>query len=121
MRCEAVDVFALHHDGLPTTFFNKPVLTCLQGSGVFLYLDATVSPRAVIELPVFARDGYTCASIPNAGTVVLVDGIASEISPAPAVTGPTLALSGCMVTTRNILNLRMTRGPYWRHHSYDPV
>jgi hypothetical protein len=110
---QAVDVFALRHDGSSTAFFNNTISVCLQGKGVFLYLDATVSPRSVIPLPVFVQNGYTCASVPNAGTVVLVNGTASVVNSAPEVaipTGPTISLANCMVTTRNILNLRTGPG-----------
>ena len=69
---QAVDVFALHPDGTSTAAFNNNITVCLLGSGVFLFLDATASPRPVIELPAVLRNGYTCASLPHAGTVVLV-------------------------------------------------
>jgi VCBS repeat-containing protein len=106
---QAVDVFALYHDGSSTALFNNPITVCLRGEGAFLYLDATVSPRSMVELPVFMQSGYTCASVPNAGTVVLVGGAASVVNPAPSSpdsTGPVTPLSDCMVTTRHILNLR---------------
>jgi hypothetical protein len=41
-------------------------------TGALLHLDATVAPRVAVELPTWASEGYTCATIPNAGTVVLV-------------------------------------------------
>jgi hypothetical protein len=103
---QAVDVFALYQNGTSTPFFNNAISVCLQGEGVLLYLDATVSPRTVVELPVFMRDGYTCTSVPNAGTVVLVSGSASVTGVVPANTGFTTSLAGCMVTTNHILNLR---------------
>jgi hypothetical protein len=102
---QAVDVFALLHDGSPTAVFNHPVTVCLRGSGALLYLDATVAPRTVAELPVFAQPGYTCGFVPNAGTVVLVDGSPTLINPVPSA-GTITALSDCMVTTLDIVNLR---------------
>ena len=63
-----------------------------------------MSPRTVVELPAFAQSGYTCGSIPNAGTVVLVGGSPSVT--APAASAGSTALSGCMVTTNYLLNLR---------------
>ncbi|MBN1201647.1 MAG: hypothetical protein JXJ20_07310, partial [Anaerolineae bacterium] len=69
---QAVDVFGLLHDGTPEPFFNYSVTVCLQGVGRFVYLDATQSPRVPQWLPSEVVNGYTCATIPNAGTVVLV-------------------------------------------------
>jgi hypothetical protein len=122
---QAVDVFALYHDGSPTAFFNNSVSVCLQGTGAFLYLDATVAPRSVVSLPVVIQANYTCASIPNAGTVVLVYGTPSSVLPAPEAsvsTGPSVSLSDCTVTTRAILNLREqpdTSGALIRMIPYD--
>ncbi|HEX3052504.1 MAG TPA: SH3 domain-containing protein, partial [Aggregatilineaceae bacterium] len=102
---QAVDVFGLTHNGYGVSEFNQPVNICLQGTGAFIYLDATTIPRTVHELPVSLQGGYTCAAIPDAGTVVLVQGT-------PAVTTPTIpnasssTLSDCMVTTQAIMNLR---------------
>ncbi len=67
----AVDIFGMS-GGLGVAVFNNPVNVCLQGSGRFLYLDATQAPRTVSQLPAVSAGGYTCANIPNAGTVVLV-------------------------------------------------
>jgi hypothetical protein len=36
------------------------------------YRDATNAPHVTVPLAVSSNNGYTCASIPNAGTVVLV-------------------------------------------------
>ena len=69
---QAVDVFGMSHTGVSVTGFNSSVKTCLQGNGRFFYLDATTQPRALSQLPTTAQDGYTCAFIPSAGTVVLV-------------------------------------------------
>ncbi|GIV80965.1 MAG: hypothetical protein KatS3mg051_0319 [Anaerolineae bacterium] len=67
----AVDVFGMS-GGLGVAAFNNPVNVCLQGSGRFLFLDATQAPRTASQLPTISVGGYTCANIPNAGTVVLV-------------------------------------------------
>lgn len=67
----AVDIFGMS-GGLGVAAFNNPVNVCLQGSGRFLFLDATQAPRTVSQLPATSAGGYTCANIPNAGTVVLV-------------------------------------------------
>lgn len=117
---QAVDVFGLRHNGLADPYFNAPVAICLQGSGAFMYMDATAAPRSSTELPVFVQNGYTCATVPNAGTVVLVSGAASATMDAPVNTGPTTVLNNCMVTTRDILNLReQPNGDILRMIPYD--
>ncbi len=68
---QAVDVFGLTHDGVSVAGFNSSVKVCLQGSGRFFFLDATTQPRALSQLPTTPENGYTCAFIPNAGTVAL--------------------------------------------------
>lgn len=98
-------MFGLLHSGLPQSQFNFPVTVCLQGSEKLLYLDATTIPRTVTELTGHTEQGYTCANIPNAGTVVLVEG-----TPSPVNT-PLTTLTGCMVTTnQGIMNLRAAPG-----------
>ena len=68
----AVDVFALDNGGQPIKTFNKSVLACLQGTGRFIYLDDTSAPRVPASLTSAVVNGYSCANIPNPGTVVLV-------------------------------------------------
>ncbi len=102
---QAVDVFGLLHNGASQPHFNSPVQVCLQGSGTFLFLDATLSPRTVAQLPAWLEGGYTCASIPNAGTALLVQGPAAS-APAPATGGVSQSLGSCTVTTLHIVNLR---------------
>jgi len=101
---QAVDVFGLMHNGSSQLSFNLPIKVCLQGSGILLYLDATISPRIVNQLPVSLEGGYTCATVYNAGLAVLVGGTPSAVESAPVGAGT--ALNGCMVTTNHILNLR---------------
>ncbi|HML23379.1 MAG TPA: Calx-beta domain-containing protein [Aggregatilinea sp.] len=101
---QAVDVFGLQGD-IPVPDFTGSINVCLEESGRFLYLDATTAPRVVSELPVWLDGEYTCASVANAGTVVLVQGAPAAIVPA-SLTEPAVPLSGCMVATRRILNLR---------------
>ena len=68
----AVDIFALN-GGTSVIAFNNPIYVCLQGSGVFIFLDANQSPRTPAQLVSVADNGYQCANVPNAGTVVLVN------------------------------------------------
>ena len=76
--------------------------------GSFKFLDAATAPRAVSDLPAKGYMGMTCATINRPGTVVLLPG---PPPPAPApVAAPTAigskSLSGCMVRTMFMLNLR---------------
>ncbi|MEW6580552.1 MAG: hypothetical protein AB1435_15345 [Chloroflexota bacterium] len=68
---QAVDVFGMA-GGTGFVAFNNPIEVCLQGSGRFLFLNAATAPRALSQLPAVSEGGYTCASVPSAGTVVLV-------------------------------------------------
>jgi hypothetical protein len=100
---QAIDVFGVD----PSV--GGEIEVCLLGSGGILYLDANGAPRIPQWMATTQRDGYTCAVIPHAGTVVLVQtnefGGVSNVAPAepPA---EIVELSGCQVTTLQILNLR---------------
>lgn len=112
----AVDVFGLDLNGNPINTFNAAVKICLPGSGGIYFLDANQMPRQPQALPVSAENGMSCAMIPNAGTVVLVNSSTGTAAPssaaAPASTGAVTDLTGagCRVTTTNIVNLRQTAG-----------
>jgi hypothetical protein len=68
---QAVDVFGLRGaESVPR--WNNGITVCLLGSGRFLYLDATTTPRVLEQLPSYLSGGYTCATVHNAGTVILV-------------------------------------------------
>jgi hypothetical protein len=67
---QAVDIFI--QGGSGSANFSSPAKVCLLGEGRYLYLDATQTPRVPQDLSTSSENGYTCASIPNAGTVVLV-------------------------------------------------
>ena len=47
---------------------------CFPKAGHVLFLDAATSPRTVLEPSNFIRDGYSCAAMSRAGTMVLVQG-----------------------------------------------
>jgi hypothetical protein len=68
---QAVDVF--QQGGNMNSVFSAPAQVCLLGTGRFVYLDGTQTPRQPAFLEFELIDGYTCAFIPNAGTVVLVN------------------------------------------------
>jgi rare lipoprotein A (peptidoglycan hydrolase) len=104
---QAVDVFGLLHNGVSIARFDLSVTICLRGSGSLIYLDATGIPRVARVIPASSSGGYTCGSIPNAGTVVLVNGTAQAApaaSSAPAAN--VTSLTDCRVTTTNIVRLR---------------
>ena len=102
----AIDVFALTAGGQSVTAFSTPVQVCLQGSGALLFRDATGAPRVTVSLQAISNGGYTCGSIPNAGTVILIAGAALS---AGALDGSAAAVShtltGCLVTTLYGLNI----------------
>ena len=89
---------------------------CFPQAGAIVFLDASTSPRSLVEVESFARDGYTCGAMNRAGTMVLVKGSSSaESSHALAqefidsTTDPissAIALDGCTVTSAHNLNLR---------------
>lgn len=69
---QAVDIFEYAAGGVQVTVFSRPLNICLHGVGQFYYRDATGQPRATALLPGWQNGEYTCATINNAGTVVLV-------------------------------------------------
>ena len=67
---QAVDVFS--PEGLVDL---SGVTVCLRGSGTLLHLyGAPRTPHAIPTYPVAAFPGFTCGSIPQTGTLVLVNG-----------------------------------------------
>ncbi len=74
-------------------------------SGSIKFIDTTMLPRTVADLPAFSEEGgLLCATIDGAGQVALVAGPS-----APPVETATLAadkLSDCMVLLQYMLNLR---------------
>lgn len=108
---QAVDVFGMNHGGYAVSDFASSVTVCLLGNGTMYYLDATTAPRRVMQLAASLQGSYTCASIPDAGTVVLAG--VGPANPDVEVETPSTAssaLTGCMVRTQRILNLRTEPG-----------
>lgn len=97
---------------------------CFRQVGEIVMLDAATSPRSLIKLAAYTADGWTCAQIDRAGTVVLLPGeppVGQEQQPAvqrrsglPAEIwsddSSILPLEGCQVTTRFNLNFRNSPG-----------
>lgn len=48
------------------------VQVCFRSQGALKFLDASTSPRAVLDLPAQTLDGMTCGTIDRPGTVVLM-------------------------------------------------
>ncbi len=75
---------------------------CIAGTGSITFIDAANAPKFPGSLPASYANGMTCAELTTPGTVILV--------PGPASDSPSMALSGCMVTTSHVLNLRLSPG-----------
>lgn len=100
---QAVDVYGISLSGNFVQNFNNAVEVCLLGTGTYIYLNASQSPRQPVMMTTTSSGGYTCASIPNAGTVVLV-GSAPAAAPA-ATAAPGGAASGGTTGTTATQNL----------------
>ena len=104
---------------------------CFPQAGKTIFLDASTSPRSVQPLDSFRDGDYTCARITRAGMIVLMSPAspygtppaasppgplvppqtAGPAQPPPEPTAiPSTALTGCMVRTKAILNLRSSPG-----------
>ncbi len=66
----AVDIFVTYGEN----FFGG-LWTCLSGRGDMVYMNQSGMPRVPQLLESMYIDGFTCTTIPNAGTLVLVDPI----------------------------------------------
>ncbi|MEM6527650.1 MAG: SH3 domain-containing protein, partial [Chloroflexota bacterium] len=103
------EVFGLTVTGATVPALNGTVSVCLRGFGDFYYRDVTGMPRVTVALPTTTDNGFTCAEIPNSGTIVLVSNgqAPPPVQPqtVPAAQVATLP-DGCMVTTNAIINLR---------------
>jgi CSLREA domain-containing protein len=112
----AVDVYGLLPDGISAPDFNAPVTVCLLGTGSLVYLNALNAPRPpVILTNASSSGGYTCGSIPDAGTVVLVQNGgnlpgASFPGAGGDFQGSRRTLNGCQIVTLIRLKLRSVPG-----------
>ncbi|MEM6529414.1 MAG: SH3 domain-containing protein, partial [Chloroflexota bacterium] len=107
------DVYGLTFSGGVVSDFTAPIVVCLRGRGVFYFRDALAMPRRTVQLLSQFDGVFTCATIPNAGTIVLIanstDALGSEgtiFVPEPEAAASALLPDGCMVTTDAIINLR---------------
>ena len=97
---DGVDVFGYAEQG---------VEVCFPAYGAMVLLDASTSPRQIVPLEAYLDGHLTCGAFAKAGTAVLISAD-SGLSTAPVSGPPPTGLSGCMVTTTHILNLRAAPG-----------
>ena len=92
---DAVDIFG---------WVAQPLSMCfLRPSGAIVLLDAATSPRTLMPLRTWTEDGWICATVDRNGTAVLMP---LEFFTSGAIAEPIWDLTGCTVTTTDILNLR---------------
>ena len=81
-------------------YITPGIEVCFAQFGRLVLLDAAYSPRRIIPLASYQRDGMTCAIIDRAGTVVLLR------SAAPLPSQDMAPLQNCMVYLQYALNFR---------------
>ena len=96
---------------------NQYFEVCFPLAGKVVFLDAATSPRTVVTVTNFKRDGYSCASMNRAGTMVLVEPSVQSSATDQAIaqsfidstTDPVssaISLASCQITPQHHLNLR---------------
>lgn len=80
---------------------------CFQDTGAIILLDAATAPRAIIPLNTVTEGDWRCADVNREGTAVLMD---LEFMFSGLVPEQEIPLTGCTVTTTEILNLRNKPG-----------
>ena len=98
---------------------------CFPQAGRIVFLDAATSPRTLMEVDNVIDDGYTCAAMNRAGTMVLVNAPAGTVAQTSTSTTQTtrrpgtddsiddaIKLDNCTVTPR--VNLRLRSAPWGR-------
>ena len=93
---------------------------CFPQAGRIVFLDAATSPRTLLHIDYFHRDGFTCATMDRAGTMALVKAPAQTESQSSMPTqrryndpvSSAIALEACSVTPR--FNLRLRAAPWDR-------
>ena len=91
---------------------------CFPQEGAIVFVDSTTTPRNVVDVNSFVRDGNTCGAMNRAGQMVLVKGSSAAPSNADSAlaqefidstTDPVssaIALENCSVSSPHNLNLR---------------
>lgn len=114
VNCKIVDYSGLHNQTLVNGgalhavdifgWVAAPFDVCFQReSGALVLLDAANSPRNIVPLRTWTAGDKQCASIDRTGTAVLMP---LSFFTSGAIDEPMWDLSGCTVTTTDILNLR---------------
>ena len=96
---------------------NQRYEVCFPQSGKVVFLDASTSPRSLVRVEDFQRDGYSCATMTRAGTMVLVKSAGKATSTDLAIAqsfidstsdlvDTAIELDNCLVTPQHRLNLR---------------
>ena len=85
---------------------NQGVEVCFPQQGEIVFLDASTSPRTVRTIDFTYADGFTCAYLTGPGTLVLV----SSGSASASSSEETTTLSGCVITTTAMVNMRNAPG-----------
>ena len=93
---------------------------CFPQAGAIVFLDAATSPRSLVEVSSYTRDGYTCGAMNRAGTMVLVNGSGSAqssnalaqafIDSTTDAVSSAIVLDNCSVSSAHNLNLRRSPG-----------
>ena len=97
-------------------YANQNFEVCFAQSGTIVFLDAAASPRTEISVSSYLRDGYTCATMNRAGTMVLVQGSGESSTNAVIVqtiihwrndpVSSAIDLRDCVITPPYNLNVR---------------
>ena len=98
---DAVDVWSYVNGGLEVCFRNE---------GWLVFLDAAYTPRMLMELERYHRDGMTCGTIDSAGTVALVSSTAPQYAENTLPVFEAIPLSGCQIKLVETLFLRVEPG-----------
>jgi SH3-like domain-containing protein len=123
---QAVDVVGMFPEGETVNTFRTAVRVCLRGDGDIQFLDATDSTRTIRTVPEVENDGldgFICADISGAGTVLLTPagpalGTTSTFTnafvPPSAISSAdpnaVVELNNCEVTTK-VKGVFIRRGP----------
>lgn len=101
---------------------------CFPQAGHIVFLDATTAPRTLMDVENVLVDGFTCAAMDRAGTMVLVQqGAPATAPPATPTRRPgtndsvddAIALEDCTITT--LVNLRIREAPWGKFLAVIPA
>ena len=99
---DAVDVWSWVGQGTEVCFLAK--------GAAMVFVDSDSLPRRAALLPFGERAGYSCAKIPNRGSLVLLRSVPSGMSQARSGPASAQTLTDCHVTLKARLNLRESPG-----------